>query len=77
MSLASLAGGGILPSSRRDRRHVVVIPVVPAIDYGAHGANERRAPVFPPTTLVDKSSFTPQTFLTRQSRFLASLLLVC
>ena len=48
MSLAHMAGGGILPSSRQHHRHLVLGFRVPAVKLVVHAANWRGSPVFPP-----------------------------
>jgi len=48
LSLAHMAGGGILPSSRQHRRHLVLGFRVPTVKLVAHAANWRGSPVFPP-----------------------------
>ncbi|HUN08036.1 MAG TPA: hypothetical protein PLQ56_15610 [Aggregatilineales bacterium] len=49
---SSLAGGGTLQASRRRRQQSVPVSRVPAVNFGAHVANWRWVPVFPPTTLA-------------------------
>lgn len=45
--LPSLAGGGTLQASRRQRRYLVTAPRFPAVKVGTHVAVWRRAPVLP------------------------------
>ena len=66
MSLLTLAGGGILPSSRRQRQSLVAPAQLPAVELGAHVTTQRHAPVFP----LDKLA----AGMTGISRYNASLI---
>ena len=72
MSLATLAGGGSLPSSRRQRQQSAPHSPLPAIQLGAHVANWRCPPVFPPTNLAETASPPPIKMDASQRPFRAS-----
>jgi hypothetical protein len=62
VALAQMAGGGILPRFRRERRQLAAPPRPPAVKLGAHVANWRSTPGFPPTKVAGISPSAP--FLT-------------
>ncbi|MBN8592962.1 MAG: hypothetical protein J0M33_14495 [Anaerolineae bacterium] len=49
---SSLAGGGILSCSRRQRRKLALGSRLPAVKLVAHVAHQRRPPAFPPAMSV-------------------------
>jgi hypothetical protein len=59
MSLSVMSSGGTLPSSRHDRRHLVVAYPLPARSNVANVGAWRQSPVFPPATSAEVSHFTP------------------
>jgi hypothetical protein len=59
MSLATLAGGGSLPSSRRQRQHSAPGSRVTAINHVTYVATWRFPPAFPPTLMAETSPVPP------------------
>ncbi len=59
MSLATLAGGGNLPSSHRQRQHSAPGSRVPTINHVTYVATWRFPPVFPPTLMAETSPVPP------------------
>jgi hypothetical protein len=59
MSLAALSGGGILPRSRCQCQTSAPVSRLPAVRLGAHVANWRGTPVFPPTHSAEVSPSVP------------------
>jgi len=57
LARSSLAGGGTVPCSHRHRRKMVLATRLPAKKHGAHAANQRQSPVFPPATSAEVSPF--------------------
>ena len=69
MSVSLVAGGGILPSSRRQRRQLVVEYRCPTVQFGAYVAVWRCSPVFPLTISAEVSPSLPYPSVSCSVRF--------